>query len=76
VGLAVGAGVGLAGGLLMIGLTDDARNRNSDLEGIQYGLAGVFFLAATAVGAGAGALIKSPRWTRVRPRGLGLSIGF
>lgn len=35
------------------------------LEGLEY------------LGAGAtGALIKSPRWTRVRPAGLGVSISF
>jgi hypothetical protein len=48
----------------------------SELEGLQYAVAGIVFVVATAAGGLVGTFVKSPRWVRVVPAGVGVSIGF
>ena len=74
-GLGVGAGVGAASAAALLLAYADDRN-DSELEGLKYLAAGTVFLGGAALGAIAGALIKSSRWTRVRPSGVGVSISF
>ncbi len=73
-GTAIGAGVGAAAGIAIIIAADD--DQDSELEGLEVAVAGAMFLGSTALGGIVGALIKSPRWTRVHPTGLGVSISF
>jgi hypothetical protein len=74
-GLAIGAGVGAFGGLVVISLKDD-NAPPSELEGLQYGIAGMVFVVATAAGGLIGTFVKSPRWVQVVPAGVGVSIEF
>ena len=74
-GLAIGAGVGAFGGLVVISLKDDSAPP-SELEGLQYALAGMVFVVTTAAGGLVGTFVKSPRWVRVVPAGVGVSIEF
>jgi hypothetical protein len=73
-GAAIGAGIGAATGVAIIVAADD--NRDSELEGLEILAAGTALLSGTVLGGITGALIQSPRWTRVRPSGLGVSISF
>ena len=74
-GLGIGAGVGAVGGLVILSLHDgDAPP--SELDDLRYGYAGLFFVGATAVGGIVGALVKTPRWVRLQPDGVGVSIDF
>jgi hypothetical protein len=73
-GAAIGAGAGAAAGIAILIAADD--NRNSEFEGLEILAAGTALLGGTVLGGITGALIKSPRWTRVRPSGVGVSISF
>ncbi len=74
-GLGIGAGIGAAGAVvLLLAYHDDGDT--GYLEGLEYLGAGAVLLGSTAIGGITGAFIKSPRWTRVRPAGLGVSISF
>ena len=73
-GAAIGAGIGAAAGIAIIVAADD--NQDSELEGLEIGVAGAMLLGSTVLGGITGALIQSPRWTRVRPSGIGVSISF
>jgi hypothetical protein len=73
-GAAIGGGAGALAGIALIISADD--DRDSELEGLEVTAAGALLLGGTAIGALTGALIKSPRWTRVRPSGVGVSISF
>jgi hypothetical protein len=73
-GTAIGAGIGAVAGLAIIIAADD--NRDSELEGLEVGVAGALTLAGAAAGGLAGALIKTRRWIRVHPAKLGVSIAF
>lgn len=73
-GAAIGAGIGAVTGIAIVIAADD--DRDSDLEGLEVVGAGAVLLGSTAIGAITGALIKSPRWTRVRPAGLGVKVSF
>lgn len=48
----------------------------SELDDLTYGYAGLSFFSATAVGGIVGALVKTPRWIRLQPDGVGVSIDF
>jgi hypothetical protein len=72
-GLGIGAAAGVVGGLIVLSLREDDAPP-SELDDLSYGYAAVVLAGATAVGGITGALIKSPRWTRVRLSGLGVSI--
>jgi hypothetical protein len=73
-GAAIGAGIGAATGIAIIVAADD--NRDSELEGLEILAAGTALLGGSVLGGITGALIQTPRWTRVRPAGLGVSISF
>ena len=73
-GTAIGAGIGAAAGLAVIIAADD--NQDSELEGLEVGVAGALLLGGAALGGITGALIKSPRWVRVQPSGVGVSLPF
>ena len=73
-GTAIGAGIGAAAGLAVIIAADD--NQDSELEGLEVGVAGALLLEGAALGGITGALIKSPRWVRVQPSGVGVSLPF
>ncbi len=74
-GLGIGAGIGAAGAAALLLAYDDDGDTGY-LEGLEYLGAGAILLGSTAIGGITGAFIKSPRWTRVRPSGLGVSISF
>jgi hypothetical protein len=73
-GAGIGAAVGASAGIAIIIAADD--DLDSELEGLEIVPAAALLLGSTAVGGITGALIKIPRWTRVRPSGLGVSISF
>jgi hypothetical protein len=72
-GIGIGAGAGAVGAAaVLLSYSDDGND--SELEGLKYLGAGTLFIGSAALGAITGALIKSSRWTRVRPSGLGVNI--
>jgi hypothetical protein len=73
-GTAIGAGIGAVAGLAIIIAADD--NRDSELEGLEVGVAAALTLGGAAVGAVAGALIKTRRWIRIHPAEVAVSIAF